>query len=501
VGLQVTGPQSAAVGSTAAYRIAVSNAGTMAAADTVISVPLPAGMTHVRSTPPATVQGNTLTWTLGRLEPGVPQTLDMELASATAATVNVCATLRAADGLTATSCASTTFRAARVELRMTSPQTAVVGGDANFNVEVINRSDSVISGLVLTDTFDAGFQHPASASPIQRDLDPMQPGESRNFPLSFRVLRAGRLCHTVTLTGNGALRESAQGCVEATAPTAAVPVPSPVPSPSPTTPSTPAPLPGTGTTPSPGTIEGKSSATLDISGPKQVDVGKTAVFEIRVNNTGATPIKNLTVTATVDRPLAPQQASEGAQTKPNGQIVWQVPGVVPEIAPQGSIILAISCDAPSAGQAAARVQITSTDGLMLADEATITIVDAATAPADNPGGKVSLKVSDTGDPVRVGGPIKYQVFVTNEGSTGVRQATLSLTLSDLTSSPQVLRSPVVGKTVDGGTVQELRPGESLTFEVQVQANRPGTAQIKAELQSPDLAAPVVAPETTQIFAT
>lgn len=495
VALQISGPPAAAIGGSAAYRISVSNTGNTSANDVVVTLPLLQGFTHVRSTPAAQVQGTELTWRLGSVS-SQPQIIEVELQPTTAGTFNVCSSLRSAEGLTAQSCASTTVRAAKVEIRLNGPPTATVGTDTTFDLEVINRSESVISGLVLTDTFDAGFQHAASASPIQRDLDPMQPNETRKIPLQFRVTQPGRLCHTVLLTGNGGLRETAQACLQATAMAAPapvpVPVPAPIPSPSATTPPA---------TPAPGSVAGGTLATLDIKGPKTIEVGKTAEFVIEVVNTGTTPIKNMTITATVERPLEPRQASEGGQAKADGKIVWSIPGTIQELAPQGKLILQVNCVGTSAGQANARVDLESAD-LVLHSEAPIVIGGAAATAPTPTAGRVSLKVVDLNDPVRVGGTIRYQVLVTNDGTTPVQQAVVALTLSDQTASPRIIRAPT-RSTVDGSvvrfdTVQELRPNESLTFEIEVQANRAGAAQIKAELTSPSLAAPAVAGETTQI---
>ncbi|MDA0816771.1 MAG: hypothetical protein O2946_04315, partial [Planctomycetota bacterium] len=53
-----------------------------------------------------------------------------------------------------------------VGVLVTGPLVATVGEKLSFEVELVNRSGSALSGLRIIDYFDAGFRHEASQSPI-----------------------------------------------------------------------------------------------------------------------------------------------------------------------------------------------------------------------------------------------------------------------------------------------------------------------------------------------
>ncbi len=215
--LHMTGPVQADVGATTSYRIEVTNPGTQPANNVVVADPLPTNFTYLRSTPAAQVGGTALQWNLGTLQPGETRAIDLDVRADAAGAVSHCATLHTAEGLTGQECVATTIRSGTVELRQTGPAQAMVGTDARFELEIINRGDVPASGLVITDRFGEGLVHPASKSPIQRELDAIPPGQSRKVNITFRVVQPGRLCHTVELSGPNGLRQTSEACIDATA--------------------------------------------------------------------------------------------------------------------------------------------------------------------------------------------------------------------------------------------------------------------------------------------
>ncbi len=76
------------------------------------------------------------------------------------------------------------------------------------------------SRLVVVDRFDDGLIHAAAVSPIQRELDPFAPGETRKIGITFKVAKPGQLCQHVELTGPGGVRQTTSACVQADAPAA-----------------------------------------------------------------------------------------------------------------------------------------------------------------------------------------------------------------------------------------------------------------------------------------
>ena len=134
----------------------------------------PAGRRSGRAAPAAP---NPLHWTLGTLAAGESRTIELDCRVDRSGTINHCASVQTGEGLTGQDCLATTVAAAAIELHLTGPTRAVVGEEARFLLEIVNRGATAASGLTLTDRFDDGFVHAISKSPIQRDLEPLGPGD------------------------------------------------------------------------------------------------------------------------------------------------------------------------------------------------------------------------------------------------------------------------------------------------------------------------------------
>ena len=100
-----------------------------------------------------------------------------------------------------------------VELHITGPQTAALGSDARFEIEVVNHGTAPAENLLITDRFDPGLEYKNRLSPIQNALGTIPPGGSKKLALTFRVTKAGKLFHTMEVSNRAGISESAQACV------------------------------------------------------------------------------------------------------------------------------------------------------------------------------------------------------------------------------------------------------------------------------------------------
>ena len=229
---------------------------------------------------------------------------------------------------------------ATVELRVTGPERAQVGTEQRFLIEVTNRGAAPATDLVITDTFEQGLEHSVAASPIQRDLGTLGPGQSQSINLSFRVTRPGRLCHTVRLTGAGGTNQSSTSCLIADAPVAERP-----------------------------------AATFEIKGPRQAKIGETVEFAMEVMNTGTQPIPRLALVSYIDPNLEPTHAAEGHTQSP-GQLHWEITNL------QAGHRRAyrVQCKAIARTERAClRAEIADGAGLIIAQEACLEILPVAAA--------------------------------------------------------------------------------------------------------------------------
>ena len=85
-----------------------------------------------------------------------------------------------------------------VGVLLTGPEKAAVGEKVSFEVELVNRSGTVLSQLRVIDYFDKGLSHAVSSSPIeQAGTIVLAVGTSRRLTLEFQVTELGRQCHRV----------------------------------------------------------------------------------------------------------------------------------------------------------------------------------------------------------------------------------------------------------------------------------------------------------------
>ncbi len=293
-----TGPATATVGSTMRFCIEVCNSGDMPATDVVLSDTIPNGTTYVSSDPAGTVLGGAVQWQLGTLEAGQSKTVAIDLRADAAGTVENRAEAVAAGGLAAQGAATTQVGATpvqpaapteNIEVHLTGPQTATVGETITFSITVTNRGTRPASGLVIRDYFDAGLWHQEGPSPIEKGLGVvLQPGQSKQFGVQFRVDRAGRLCNTVRVISDGAVLASDEVCLvaeQAAQPAPALPVP--------------------GAVPGPAAGESSSLELRIVPLHEPVAVGREITYVIRVANRGTAPAENLQLVAVLPEQLEP----------------------------------------------------------------------------------------------------------------------------------------------------------------------------------------------------
>ncbi|MGQ9505140.1 MAG: DUF7507 domain-containing protein [Thermogutta sp.] len=428
--VRVNAPSQVAVGETATVRIEVKNPGDLPAENVFVSMALPSGVTQQSSTPPASVSGTTLSWTLGRLSPHEMRTLDLAARFAQSGTYTLCAEAQAAGNLRSHHCGTvgvgTAVAQGQLELRVQGPERAAVGQEITYVIQITNRGTTPLANLLVRDTFDAGLQHAVGQRAVERDLPgTLQPGETKTIGVIFRVVQPGRWCHTVQISGPSGVSASQTVCLQAeaagstTTPTPAAPTlpstapPSPdtgVPSagatsePSsslPTTPGLPPPRFGTGTPmgsspgaaidvpqapsfggtattpspPSPGTAVATSPVTLRLTGPTQARLGESATFTMEIVNIGNQAITNAQLRCNFDVSWEPLRASAGYLLE-GETIIWTLASVEPNQTLRRQVELRAVGASP---QACCRAELVSATGPLAREQACTRIESGAPA--------------------------------------------------------------------------------------------------------------------------
>ncbi len=474
IALRMNGPSRGSVGATLTYRIDVSNPGGVPAAGVSVTSDVPAGLSFLNSTPVATAGGR-LQWDLGEIAAGQMRSIEVNLRADRAGTFNNCATANTSQGLTAQDCATTTVTVPSLEVSINGPQRVRVGDQVVFDITVANRSDVLATNLILINRFDAGLKHEVSASPIERDLENLEPGQARRIQIAFTATQAGQQCSVAEIVANAGVATTARACVIVEA--AAVP-PAAIPS---------------NPQPRPPTTPGQARLQVRKTGPATRVVGNMALFSIEVTNVGGVPLTNVKVVDNYDTSLDPQQASDRYEII--GQdIVW----TEASLAPGESVGFEINCRCTQAIERSCnRVTVTADGGVRADDEFCVKI--------ELPPAGLTMTISDLNDPVASGKQLTYEIRVQNQGQSPEANLVVEVRLPNQFSPVAIGTSGPTRPTIEGqlirfAPVAQLAAGEVLTYRVRVQANSTGMVRMVASLSSESLAAPLTAEESTSIFA-
>ncbi len=487
--IRATGPSQATAGATFTYHLVVTNSAESTARDIVVTGQDPPGLEYISSDPaslaPASIgSGRSRQWQMGELQAQGTQTIDVNYRISEPGELRYCIGLSSTNGAPARDCVTTRIVAAPWEVAVDGPTTAEVGSDVTFEIRVVNRSAAAITGLLVTDRFDEGLRHTASASPIERDLVDLPPGATGRLSVIFRVTQPGESCQDVTVTADGGLRSTVRNCLTAAetpagqAPEAAQPSEPQAPTSS------------------------NPPLTVKITGPDRQRVGETARFRIEVTNHGETPIENLEIADNFETSLEPSQATESSTWLKGNSLGWQIAALAPGKTVRRDIEFKCLRQTP---RACNRVTV-SADGIEpLADEACLEVAAQAEAAATaaGPSAPISVTVADTADPIKVDGDTTYQIVVTNTSAQSAFDVAVTATFGDevrLVGLSGPVHGTVLPNTVRFEPIREMRAGENpLSYELRVQGARPGTARLRVEATSRGQTKAVSAEQSTEIL--
>jgi len=488
IAVRKTGPAVGSVGATLTYRIDVSNPGDLPAEEVTLADVVPDGLTYLRSNPAGELQGGSVRWRLGTLAAKQTRSVEIDFRADRQGSVTNCAEAAASGGLQARDCATTTVSTPSVEVQVVGSQQEVpVGQDVTFTIVVTNRGQVPAGGLLIKDRFDPGLEHAQAQSPIEKDLGiVLAPGQSQQVGVVLRVTRAGRLCNTVEVIGDGQILATATACVnavEATRPQA-----QPEPKPRPIEPEL-----------RPTTLVSMSVA---MTGPQVATVGEDFLFTIEVANTGERSLSGVKVSTSLDATLTPVEASE-LHFREGDEIVWSVDAL-----PAGTRRrFQVKCTCGQAALAAwARVRVTSREGAQGEDQASVRI---EAAPTRTPP-RLTMSIAALREPVALDKEFTYLIRVNNEGQTADHQVSLVVTLPPelqlvkfrTHGPPNTDFLPPDGQVIRFLPLESIEPAleKPLEYRIRVRAVRVGMLRVQAELTSEHHRDPVTESVTTTIFA-
>jgi uncharacterized repeat protein (TIGR01451 family) len=315
-----------------------------------------------------------------------------------------------------------------------------------------------VENVTVWAQFDAGLSSPSGASPVELAGGSIAPGQTKTFDVPLTAKAAGRYGLRASATGDGNLSASA------------------------------APL----------SVEvRRAELAVSLTGPKLAYLNQEVGWTLAVTNRGDSPVTNLVVRATLPAELKVKAADGGTvgagsvewkldALKPGEQKSFALSGEAVKLAAQVGVTAAVLGDAMSNG---------ATVGAPVEGKA-----EAALAVIGTPA--LALELTPPAGAVEAGKRVRYSVRVLNQGTVSAHKIDLTCF-----ASPEL--KPVAGGgagegRVDGTgrvafpTVEELQPGQSLVFTVDVEAASPGDARFRAEVSAPSLKSPLKEEQSTRV---
>lgn len=445
--LDVTAPPVA--GPTASFpaTVTLANTSPVDGKESRVRVTLSDGATLERSEPPPTRQdGGALVFDLPGSRAGAAQTIAMQVRPARVGTVSVTAQADTADALSARRDATVRIDAGKLSV-LVEPPAAPTVGDANpFRVAVTNSGPTAARNVTVFASFDEAVKHASGKNPVELPAGTLNPGETRTFDLPLSAKLTGRYAVQATATGDGNLTASSGRVAFDVR---------------------------------------RSELRAAVTGPKLVYVNQEFAWNVSVANAGDVAAKNVVVRAALPPEVRAKNAGDGVISA--GTVEWKAG----TLAPGETRTYKLEADAVRLTSAATLTVATLADGdaasLQAKAEGTIAVIGT---PA------VVMELATPPGTVEVGRRGTFQIRLRNQGTVSARQVDVSavvppeLKLVKGTGPDRAEGRAGADGKLTFPLLEELRPGQAVTYTVEVDATQAGDARFRAEVKAAHLRSPL-----------
>jgi uncharacterized repeat protein (TIGR01451 family) len=441
--LDVTAPPVAGPTTTFPATVTLANTSPVDSREARVRVTLSDGATLERSEPPPSRQdGGALVFDLPGAKAGKAQSVALQVRPARVGSVTVTAEAVTADALQARREAVTRIDNGKLSVLVEPPAAAVVGEANPVRVAVTNSGQTAARNVTVFASFDETLKHASGKNPVEFSAGTVAPGETRTFDVPLTAKLTGRYSVQATATGDGNLSASSGRVVFDVR---------------------------------------RAELRAAVTGPKLVYVNQEFTWTVSVANGGDMAAKNVSVRATLPPEARAKDAGEGAIN--SGSVEWKAGTLAP-------------------GET--RTFKLTADAVRLTDRATLSVATLADGDAASLQAKAEGSVAIIGTPavvlelatpsgvVETGRRATFQVRLRNQGTVSARQLEVAtFTPPELRVVRGVTPDKADGRLDPDGKVSfppldELRPGQSVTYTVEVEATQAGDARFRAEVKAAHL---------------
>ncbi|MBN1369136.1 MAG: DUF11 domain-containing protein [Dehalococcoidaceae bacterium] len=210
--IKKTGPAGVFTGFTRAYTLTVTNTGSVALTDVIVTDHLPPLLNYTSSNVASTVTGNQISWNLGSLNIGETKSIIVILGGEKTGTAVNTATVTTNEGATSTdSLTITVLGAPGAHMSLIdSSDPVAVGDEFTYTIRVLNQSEGnslhnlTITGLLPGEVVFVGADGPVSYTVSGQEvrfnaIAELLPGQTKEFTITVKATGAGAAVFNATM--------------------------------------------------------------------------------------------------------------------------------------------------------------------------------------------------------------------------------------------------------------------------------------------------------------
>ncbi|MEM7456453.1 MAG: hypothetical protein AAF456_19060 [Planctomycetota bacterium] len=441
--VQSFGPQSIGINKVSEFQVVVHNTGAVVAEEIIVGIDLPEwveiadlNLTNGKKQVNEDAAQPRLIWTVDHIGSGQQQSLTIDCIPRKAEMFDMGIEWTFAPR---TGSSNVMVTEPRLEMNISGPQEVQFGEKAIYHVAVRNPGTGTAENV--------NVMLPAELGGERAPLGDIPAGQERNFQVELLARTAGQLILAANATADTELATSAQREI----------------------------------------IVRRGNLEVFIEGPAMKFSGGVGRYQINIKNTGDAIATDVYAAIALPPGVSYLGGADSAN-EIDGGLTWPVGS----LAAGDQRTYTINCQLDAAGnlqlEAGARG-----GGDLAASAVCVTTVETV---AD-----LVLTVADPKGPLPTGENVEYEISVTNRGTRSAEDVRLVMQFSDgiEPNNATGLQHRLVPGQVLFAPIEEISPGEQMTFQVTAQAEKAGTHIFRAQLTCSESDAREIAEGTTRFF--
>ena len=403
---------------------------------------MPEHVEFISARPAASKAGQDVSWNFAKIESGSSKTIDVTVKPLKEGDYSIDSTITVDNNF------GINFFAGQPKLLVEKKGPAVIelGEEATWTVTVTNQGSAPATNVIVSDILPDAFQ---PASDMNQNVGTVAPGQSVTATYTAKAIKQGEFTNRAAANYDGG---STSAAPEAKVPVRVV----------------------------------QSGIRVRKIGPADAYVFKPAQFDITIENVGDTDLQDVRITDFL--PKGSSVANSGGGRVSGDAIGW----MIPQLPAGSSQLIRTEIAATRKGTSTNTVKVLTKRGLEASDS-------LETNWKAVPG--VTISITDSIDPIQVGGETVYSIQVKNQGKFEPVSGTVTVTFTD-----QVKPTAVSGDAqgvISGQTVTfpktTLEAGKDIDLSITAEGANIGPGRAVLNFSAGFLNDPILSQEATNVY--